>query len=84
MIVLAIANQFSGVNAIIFYAKQVFEMITHNNKETANWCAFGLGMLQVVVTFISGFLINKYGRRTLMLFGEFFVVGSLFLGYFFY
>jgi len=40
-----------------------------------------LGLLQVLVTFISGFLINRFGRRTLMILGESLVVGSLILGF---
>ena len=44
---------------------------------TALEYTFYLGLLQVVVTFLSGFLINSYGRRTLMLLGECIVVFSL-------
>jgi MFS family permease len=40
--------------------------------------------LQVVVTFGSGFLINQFGRRTLMLLGESIIVGSLLSGFLFY
>lgn len=36
-----------------------------------------LGLLQVGVTFMSGFMINSYGRRSLMLFGTGIVVLSL-------
>lgn len=76
-VVVAVANQFSGINAIIFYAKQVFEHITNGNKEMAQEYSFDLGVLQVVVTFLSGFLINRYGRRTLMLSGMTVIVLSL-------
>lgn len=38
----------------------------------------------MAVTFISGFLINKFGRRTLMLVGEFIVMASLISGFLFY
>jgi len=65
--VIAIANQLSGINAIIFYAKQLFEQVS--DSKTALKYTYYLGVLQVVVTFFSGFLINNYGRRTLMLFG---------------
>lgn len=68
-LILALANQFSGINAILFYAKQVFEHITNNNIELANSYTLYLGILQVVITFGSGFLINRFGRRSLMLFG---------------
>lgn len=37
----------------------------------------------MVVTFISGFLINSFGRRTLMLIGQTLVVVSLLSGYLF-
>ena len=68
-IVLAFANQLSGINAILFYAKQVFEQISNGDKIVAQQYTLYLGLLQVVVTFISGFLINRFGRRTLMLVG---------------
>jgi hypothetical protein len=65
--VLAIANQLSGINAIIYYAKQLFERVS--DEKTALEYTFNLGLMQVIVTFFSGFMINNYGRRTLMLLG---------------
>lgn len=44
---------------------------------------FYLGILQVVVTFFGGFLIDRFGRRTLMLVGESIIVASLLCGFFF-
>jgi len=75
--IFALANQFSGINAIIFYANQVFLHITKNNKDNANLYTVYLGILPVSVTFICGFLINQFGRRTLMLIGETIIVFSL-------
>lgn len=66
-VVLACANQLSGINAIIYYAKQIFEHIVTPEQALEN--TYYLGVLQTVVTFASGFMINNYGRRTLMLFG---------------
>lgn len=82
-LVLALANQFSGINAILFYAKQVFEHINLNNKDAALEYTFYLGVLQVIITFGSGFLINSFGRRSLMILGESIIVGSLVLGFMF-
>jgi MFS family permease len=82
-LILAVANQFSGINAILFYAKQVFENITLNNTKLANEYIFYLGILQVVITFGSGFMINRFGRRSLMLLGETIIVVSLLLGFIF-
>lgn len=42
-----------------------------------------LGLLQVLVTLVSGFMINSYGRRSLMLVGSSIVVASLILAYVF-
>jgi SP family arabinose:H+ symporter-like MFS transporter len=82
-LILALANQFSGINAILFYAKQVFEHITSNKKELANQYTFYLGVLQVIITFVSGFMINRFGRRSLMLVGETIIVASLLCGFMF-
>jgi MFS family permease len=38
-------------------------------------------VFQVVVTLGSGFLINRFGRRPMMLIGEGIVVVALFLGF---
>jgi Na+/melibiose symporter-like transporter len=54
-----------------------------NNTELSNKYTFYLGILQVIITFGSGFLINKYGRRSLMLLGSSIIVTSLLLGFFF-
>lgn len=75
------ANQLSGINAILFYARQVFEHITNHNALLSKQYTLYLGLLQVVVTFASGFLINRFGRRTLMLLGETMVVSSLLIGF---
>lgn len=78
-LVLAVANQLSGINAIIFYAKQIFQHIVDEEQALLN--TYYLGLLQVVVTFASGFMINIYGRRSLMLFGASVMASSLILAY---
>lgn len=71
------ANQFSGVNAIFFYAKQLFEQIANHDKTMVQEYIFGLGIFQIVITLISGLLLDKFGRRPLMLVGSAIVVVSL-------
>ena len=73
--VIAMANQLSGINAILYYAKQIFEKIVSPQEALNN--AYYLGLLQVFVTFISGFMINSCGRRTLTLYGSSIIVFSL-------
>jgi len=73
----------SGINTIIFYAKQLFLEIEHGNESEANFMSFELGILQVVMTIVSGVLLDNFGRRCLMLFGHTIIVGSLLMGYWF-
>lgn len=80
-LVLALANQLSGINAIIYYAKQIFEHIVSPEQALVN--TYYLGLLQMVVTLISGFMINNYGRRTLMLLGSSIIVFSLLMAFMF-
>lgn len=81
-IVIAISNQVSGINAIFFYAKQLFTNLTGGNQEWVQKDLFGLGIFQVLLTFISSFLLDKFGRRSLMLVGMSIMVFSLFAAYF--
>jgi hypothetical protein len=82
-VVLALANQLSGINAILFYANQLFNKISKGNAVNASKYVVGLGVFQVIVTFASGFLINQFGRKRLMIIGESIVTASLLLGFFF-
>ncbi len=82
-VVLSLANQLSGINAILFYANQLFSKIAQGNSEKVSYYVVGLGLFQILVTFISGFLINKFGRKRLMVIGESIVTLSLVMGYIF-
>jgi MFS family permease len=73
---LAIANHASGLVPIFEYSKQLFERI-EDSVATADSVLIALGFFQVLSTFISGFLINRYGRRPMMLLGQAIIVLSL-------
>ena len=77
-IVIAISNQMCGINAIFFYAKQLFTNLTGGDQEMVQIDLFGLGIFQVIITFASSLFLDRFGRRFLMLAGETIVVGSLF------
>jgi predicted MFS family arabinose efflux permease len=80
-IVIAISNQFCGINAIFFYAKQLFTTLTNNDQDAVKRNLFGLGVFQVLMTFVSSIYLDRFGRRSLMLMGLTIVVGSLFLAF---
>jgi sugar porter (SP) family MFS transporter len=66
---LAFFNQVSGINAIIYYAPRIFEM-TGLGASTALLSTAGIGVVNVIFTFIGMYLIDRLGRRTLLIIGS--------------
>eukprot|EP01147_Barroeca_monosierra_P004188 gene4188-6534_t len=80
--VLMIFQQFSGINAVIFYSGQIFEDAGFSNSNIA---ALIIGSVQFVVTGISCVIVDKSGRRALlMVAGMIMAASSSMLGYFFW
>ncbi|GAA0560329.1 sugar porter family MFS transporter [Chitinophaga japonensis] len=76
-VLLATFNQFSGINAIMYYAPRIFSM-TGLARDTALLQAVLIGLTNMVFTVIAMSVIDKFGRRTLLIAGS---VGMiLFLG----
>ena len=74
----AFFNQVSGINAIIYYAPRIFEMAglgTHSSLLST----VGIGAINFIFTLIGINIIDKVGRRTLMLVGSFGLIASLFM-----
>jgi sugar porter (SP) family MFS transporter len=67
--VLAMFNQFSGINAIMYYAPRIFEM-TGLSKDIALLQAVSIGLTNMVFTLIAISVIDKFGRKTLLLIGS--------------
>jgi sugar porter (SP) family MFS transporter len=67
--VLAMFNQFSGINAIMYYAPRIFEM-TGLSKDIALLQAVSIGLTNMVFTLIAISVIDKFGRKTLLLVGS--------------
>ena len=74
---LALFNQLSGINAIMYYAPRIFEM-TGLSKDGALLQAIAIGATNMVFTLLAISVIDKYGRRTLLIIGSFGMV--IFLG----
>ncbi|MBX2843364.1 MAG: sugar porter family MFS transporter [Flammeovirgaceae bacterium] len=66
---LATFNQFSGINAIMYYAPRIFEM-TGLAKDTALLQVVIIGMTNMVFTIVAMFVIDKFGRKSLMKIGS--------------
>jgi MFS transporter, SP family, arabinose:H+ symporter len=66
---LAFFNQLSGINAIIYYAPKVFEM-AGIGREGALLSTVGIGVINLLFTIAGWYLIDRFGRRTLMYIGS--------------
>jgi MFS family permease len=75
-VMLAIATQTSGIVAILEYSKQLFDKIDERFV-AADTILLVLGFFQVVAVFLGGLLINRFGRRPIMLCGQVIIVLSL-------
>merc|ERR1711997_552606 len=63
-----LAQQLSGINAAIFYSTAIFKDAGLNESD-AQSATLGMGAMNVAMTFVSLALIEKAGRKTLMIIG---------------
>jgi len=77
-VLFAFFNQVSGINAIIYYAPRIFEM-AGLGAHSSLLSTVGIGLINFIFTLLGINIIDKVGRRTLMLVGSFGLVASLFL-----
>ena len=73
---IAFFNQMSGINAILYFAPRIFEL-TGLGKEAALLQSVGIGVTNLVFTFVGLWLIDRLGRRTLLYIGSFGYIASL-------
>lgn len=66
---IAFFNQFSGINAFLYYAPRIFEL-AGLEESTALLSSIGIGVTNLVFTMLGIYLIDRLGRRTLMYFGS--------------
>lgn len=66
---LAMFNQLAGINAIIYYAPRIFES-AGISKDAAFLQAVSIGATNLIFTIIAMRLIDKFGRKTLLIVGS--------------
>lgn len=66
---IAFFNQLSGINAFLYYAPRIFEE-AGLGESTALLSSIGIGVTNLIFTLLGVFLIDKLGRKTLMLVGS--------------
>jgi sugar porter (SP) family MFS transporter len=67
-VLLAMFNQLSGINAIIYYAPRIFEMAGFN-KENAFQQSVYIGAANLLFTLLAMNFIDRFGRKKLLLVG---------------
>ena len=73
---IAFFNQMSGINAFLYYAPRIFES-AGLGESTALLSSIGIGVVNLIFTLLGVFLIDKLGRKTLMLYGSIGYIFSL-------
>jgi len=73
---IAFFNQLSGINAVLYFAPRIFQM-TGLAAKTALLQSVGIGVTNLVFTFVGLWLIDRLGRRTLLYLGSFGYIASL-------
>ena len=75
-VTIAFFNQMSGINAILYFAPRIFSL-TGLGPEAAALQSIGIGVTNLVFTFLGLRLIDRSGRRTLLYIGSFGYIVSL-------
>ncbi len=75
-LLVAFFNQLSGINAILYFAPRIFEM-TGLASKAALLQSIGIGVTNLIFTYVGLRMIDKLGRRTLLYIGSFGYLASL-------
>jgi sugar porter (SP) family MFS transporter len=76
---LAVFQQVTGINAVIYYAPQIFQAAGFTSDLTALAATTGIGVINVLATFVAIWLVDRAGRRPLLIAGVLGMVATLFV-----
>lgn len=68
-VALAMFNQLAGINAIMYYAPRIFEL-TGLAKDASLLQSTSIGLTNLLFTLLAISVIDKFGRKTLMIIGS--------------
>lgn len=68
-VVLAALQQVTGINTVIYYAPTIFQFAGFNSAQGAILATIGVGIVNTLTTVIALWLIDRVGRRLLLLVG---------------
>ena len=85
-VTLAVLQQFTGINAIIYYANQIFAAAGFESPDSQSLATlWAIGAVNVIATLVAVAWVDRFGRKPLLLIGSsgmfvsLVVVGAMFL-----
>jgi MFS family permease len=66
---LAMFNQLAGINAILYYAPRIFQMAGFDKSQSFSQPIY-IGVANLVFTLLAMTMIDKFGRKTLLIIGS--------------
>jgi sugar porter (SP) family MFS transporter len=72
----AFFNQWSGINAVLYFAPHIFELAGFG-RDASFLKSIGIGITNLLFTFVGLYLIDRLGRKTLLYIGSFGYIASL-------
>lgn len=74
---LAAFQQLTGINTVIYYSPTIFQSAGFSSSSHAILATTGLGVINIIFTLVATLLIDKVGRRPLLLIGTIIMVIAL-------
>lgn len=74
---LAVFQQVTGINTVIYYAPTIFQFAGFKSASSAILATLGVGIVNVFMTMVAMQLLDRVGRRPLLLIGLTGMAGSL-------
>jgi sugar porter (SP) family MFS transporter len=74
---LAVFQQITGINAVIYYAPQIFQSAGFTSDAAALGATTGIGTINVLATFIAIWLVDRAGRKPLLIAGVLGMIATL-------
>jgi len=80
--VLSALQQFTGINAVLYYGADIFEQALGFGKDDVLLQQILLATVNLIFTFIAMFTVDKLGRKPLLIIGGFgMLIGFLMMGF---
>lgn len=78
-VLLSLFQQITGINAVVYFAPTIFEASGFSSAKTAIFATLGVGSMGIITTCFAIKLIDKIGRRPLLIWGTVGMMATLLL-----